>query len=141
MSKIYNKSKVLKISDRFEFILAIVVILVVVLGTIDSLRIIWNHYIVDFTNPVQYEQLNDILAQILLLVIAIELVIMLTLHKPEAILEVLLYAIARKLILLPKKESMDDFFIGVISIAILFIIKKYLINKEVLEDTKEIEHG
>lgn len=141
MSKIYNKSKVLKISDRFEFILAMVVIVVVVLGTIDSLRIIWGHYIVDFENPVKYEQLNDILAQILLLVIAIELVVMLTLHKPEAILEVLLYAIARKLILLPKKESMDDFFMGVISIAILFAIKKYLTNKEVLEDIKEIEHG
>lgn len=141
MSKIYNKSKVSKISDRFEFILAMVVIVVVVLGTIDSLRIIWGHYIVDFENPVKYEQLNDILAQILLLVIAIELVVMLTLHKPEAILEVLLYAIARKLILLPKKESMDDFFMGVISIAILFAIKKYLTNKEVLEDIKEIEHG
>ncbi|KGJ49991.1 membrane protein [Clostridium sp. NCR] len=141
MKKIYNKSKVLKISNMFEFILALVVIGVVILGTIDSLRIIWGYYIVDFKNPVQYEQLNNILAHILLLVIAIELVIMLTLHKAEAILEVLLYAIARKLILLPKKDSMDDFFLGVISIAILFAIKKFLMNREIIVEKEEIEHG
>ncbi|WP_170075199.1 phosphate-starvation-inducible PsiE family protein [Paraclostridium dentum] len=141
MKKIYNKSKVLKISNMFEFILASVVIGVVILGTIDSLRIIWGYYIVDFKNPVQYEQLNNILAHILLLVIAIELVIMLTLHKAEAILEVLLYAIARKLILLPKKDSMDDFFLGVISIAILFAIKKFLMNREIIVEKEEVEHG
>lgn len=141
MKKIYNKSKVLKISNMFEFILASVVIGVVILGTIDSLRIIWGYYIVDFKNPVQYEQLNNILAHILLLVIAIELVIMLTLHKEEAILEVLLYAIARKLILLPKKDSMDDFFLGVISIDILFAIKKFLMNREIIVEKEEVEHG
>ncbi|KKY00665.1 membrane protein [Paraclostridium benzoelyticum] len=141
MKKFYNKSTVLKISHIFEFVLALVVIGVVILGTIDSLRIIWGYYIVDFKNPVQYDQLNNILAHILLLVIAIELVIMLTLHKAEAILEVLLYAIARKMILLPKKNSIDDLFIGVISISILFAIKKFLINKENKLENKEDEHG
>ena len=140
MQKFYNKSKVLKMSNIFEFILALVVIGVVILGTIDSLRIIWGYYIVDFKNPVQYEQLNNILAHILLLAIAIELVIMLTLHKAESILEVLLYALARKLILLPKEDSMVDFLLGIISIAILFAIKKFLINKEVTTEDQEVEH-
>jgi hypothetical protein len=138
----YKKNKCLKLSYNFEFILAMVVIIVVVLGTLDTLRIIWGSYIVDFKNPVDYEQLNNILAQILLLVIAIELVIMLTLHKAETILEVLLYAIARKLILLPKKDSMDDFLLGVIAIAILFAIKKYLMNsKDKVEITEVAENG
>jgi hypothetical protein len=137
-----KKNKCLKLSYNFEFILAMVVIIVVVLGTLDTLRIIWGSYIVDFKNPVDYEQLNNILAQILLLVIAIELVIMLTLHKAETILEVLLYAIARKLILLPKKDSMDDFLLGVIAIAILFAIKKYLMNsKDKVEITEVAENG
>lgn len=141
MKKIYNQSNMLKISHIFEFMLALVVIGVVILGTIDSLRIIWGYYIIDFKNPVEYEQLNNILAHILLLVIAIELVIMLTLHKGETILEVLLYAIARKLILLPKKDSMDDFFLGIISIAILFAIKKFLMNKEKIEEEEEANNG
>lgn len=140
MQKFYNKSKVLKMSNIFEFILALVVIGVIILGTIDSLRIIWGYYIVDFKNPVQYEQLNNILAHILLLAIAIELVIMLTLHKAESILEVLLYALARKLILLPKEDSMVDFLLGIISIAILFAIKKFLMNKEVTTEDQEVEH-
>lgn len=140
MQKFYNKSKVLKMSNIFEFILALVVIGVIILGTIDSLRIIWGYYIVDFKNPVQYEQLNNILAHILLLAIAIELVIMLTLHKAESILEVLLYALARKLILLPKEDSMVDFLLGIVSIAILFAIKKFLMNKEVTTEDQEVEH-
>lgn len=56
----------------------------------------WGAYIVDFQNPVQYSQLNDFLAQILLLVIGVELVVMLSLHIPGAFIEALLYAIARK---------------------------------------------
>ena len=69
---------------------------------IDLVRSVYTAYIVDFANPVEYSQLNAFLAEALLLVIGVELVVMLSLHIPGALLEVLLYAIARKLILLPK---------------------------------------
>ena len=89
-------------------------------------RSLWA-YIIDFANPVNYEQLNNFLAQILLLVIAVELVIMLCLHRPETLLEVLLYAIARKLLLIPKSSSAGELLLGVLAIAAIFFIKKYLI--------------
>ena len=117
----------LRIAYVFESILAMVVLLAVFLGTIDVLRMIWDAYIVDFQNPVEYTQLNNLLGQILLLVIGVELVVMLSLHLPGALLEVLLYAIARKLLLLPKTA---DLLLGIISIAGLFAIRKYLLTDD-----------
>ncbi|MEG1087798.1 MAG: hypothetical protein RSD79_07010, partial [Cetobacterium sp.] len=45
-------------------------------------------------------------------------------------LEVLLYAIARKMLLLPKSEGMGDVLLGVIAIAGLFAIRKYLLTND-----------
>ena len=51
----------------------------------------------------------------------------------RSVIEVLLYAIARKLLLIPKTSSMLDLVLGVVAIAGIFAIKKFLIN----EDKKE----
>ena len=96
----------------------------------EILREVYGAYIIDFANPVNYEQLNNFLAQILLLVIAVELVIMLCLHRPETLLEVLLYAIARKLLLIPKSSSAGELLLGVLAIAAIFFIKKYLMPEK-----------
>ncbi|RDY23051.1 hypothetical protein CHF27_010240 [Romboutsia maritimum] len=130
MKNIDKRSISLKVAYIFESVLAIVVLIAVFLGTIDVLRMIWQAYIVEFKTPVQYSQLNDLLGQILLLVIAVELVVMLSLHLPGAVLEVLLYAIARKLLLLPKNSGMGDLLLGIIAIAGLFAIKKYLLSND-----------
>ena len=120
----------LKIAYVFEYILAMVVLIAVFLGTIDALRTIWELYVVEFQTPVEYEQLNSLLGQILLLVIGVELVVMLSLHLPGALIEVLLYAIARKLLLLPKTSGMIDLLLGIIAIAGLFAIRKYLLTDD-----------
>ncbi|EML0076295.1 hypothetical protein SI847_001499 [Clostridioides difficile] len=130
LQKQKKNNPILKIAFIFERVLAVVVLIAVFLGTIDVLRLMWGAYIVDFQNPVQYSQLNDFLAQILLLVIGVELVVMLSLHIPGAFIEALLYAIARKMLLLPKNEGMIDVLIGVIAIAGLFAIKKFLVTKD-----------
>lgn len=74
--------------------------------------------------------MNYIFAQILLLVIGVEIAIMLALHKHSALLEVLLYGIARKMLLLPKDHGMVDIILGVVSIGLLFLIQRYLISKK-----------
>ena len=118
----------LKVSKAFETALSIVLIIIIFLGMIDLVRSVYTAYIVDFANPVEYSQLNAFLAEALLLVIGVELVVMLSLHIPGALLEVLLYAIARKLILLPKKSGMGDLLLGIIAIGCIFAIKKYLMT-------------
>ena len=118
----------LKVSKAFETALSIVLIIIIFLGMIDLVRSVYTAYIVDFANPVEYSQLNAFLAEALLLVIGVELVVMLSLHIPGALLEVLLYAIARKLILLPKTSGMGDLLLGIIAIGCIFAIKKYLMT-------------
>ena len=118
----------LKVSKAFETALSIVFIIIIFLGMIDLVRSVYTAYIVDFANPVEYSQLNAFLAEALLLVIGVELVVMLSLHIPGALLEVLLYAIARKLILLPKTSGMGDLLLGIIAIGCIFAIKKYLMT-------------
>ena len=118
----------LKVSKAFETALSIVLIIIIFLGMIDLVRSVYTAYIVDFANPVEYSQLNAFLAEALLLVIGVELVVMLSLHIPGALLEVLLYAIARKLILLPKTSGMGDLLLGLIAIGCIFAIKKYLMT-------------
>ena len=129
-NSIDKNNSYLKIAYVFESILAMVVLIAVFLGTIDALRMIWEMNIVEFQNPVEYEQLNGLLGQILLLVIGVELVVMLSLHLPGALIEVLLYAIARKLLLLPKTSGIIDLLLGIISIAGLFAIRKYLLTDD-----------
>ncbi len=129
MIKKHDK-RLLKLSKNFETVLSIVILILVLLGIMDLVRSVYYAYIVDFSNPVQYSQLNSFLAEALLLVIGVELMVMLTLHIPGVLLEVLLYAIARKLILLPKTSGMVDLLLGVIAIGVLFAIRKYLMSPD-----------
>lgn len=48
---------------------------------------------------------------------------MLLLHTPESVIEVLLYAVARQIII--SHESAMENLIGVLAVAIIFIIRKY----------------
>jgi len=116
------KKPILFISFVLEYLLAFILIVSVFLGIFDTLRIIFTTYIINFSKPIDYSQLNYIFAQILLLVIGVEIAIMLALHKHSALLEVLLYGIARKMLLLPKDHGMVDIILGVISIGLLFLI-------------------
>lgn len=125
-----KKRKILNIAYGFESILAIVILIAVLLGIIDILRIIYDSFIIHFNRPIDYSQLNAIFAQILLLVIGIELAVMLTLHIQTALIEVLLFGIARKMLLLPKNNGMVEILLGVIAIAGLFLIRKYLIKED-----------
>ncbi len=128
MNKINKKKNALiKLAHFFEILLAIVILLTVLLGIIDILRIVYDSFIVHFNRPIDYNQLNAIFAQILLLVIGIELSIMLILHMQSALIELLLFGIARKMLLLPKNNGMLEILLGVAAIGGLFMIRKYLI--------------
>lgn len=125
-----HERTLLKVSKYFEVALSVIILILVLLGMLDLLRTIYEAYIINFQTPVDYSQLNSFLAQGLLLVIGVELVVMLSLHVPGILIEVLLCAIARKLILLPKTASMVDLFLGVLSIGLIFAIRTYLLGAE-----------
>ena len=125
-----QEKTLLKLSKVFELVLSIIILIIVFLGMMDLSRSVYQSYIVDFATPVEYSELNSFLAEGLLLVIGVELVVMLCLHVLGTLIEVLLFAIARKLILLPKTSGMIDLFLGILAIGIIFGIRKYLLNQE-----------
>ena len=125
-----QEKTLLKLSKVFELVLSIIILIIVFLGMMDLSRSVYQSYIVNFATPVEYSELNSFLAEGLLLVIGVELVVMLCLHVPGTLIEVLLFAIARKLILLPKTSGIIDLFLGILAIGIIFAIRKYLLNQE-----------
>lgn len=129
-----QKRYVLKLANMLETVLAFIILMTVVLGIIDTLRRIYNTYIIHFSTPLNYQELNSLFATILLLVIGVELAVMLSLHIQRALIDLLLFGIARKMLLVPKSDGMVEILLGVIAIGFLFVIKKHLVR-----DSKDIE--
>ncbi|MCT4596570.1 MAG: hypothetical protein N4A50_01655 [Vallitalea sp.] len=69
-------------------------------------------------------KVEHFLADALQIIIGIEFIKMLAKHTPSSAVEVLLFAIARKIIV--EHNTMLDTLIGVVAIAILFATRKYL---------------
>lgn len=114
-----------------ELIISILIAIQVLLGTVELFRGVYIEYIIKIRQPVTYIQFESFLGQALLLVVGLELIIMLVMHTPGSVIEALLYAIARKMLLIPKTDNfMFQVLLGVISIAGLFLIKKHLTGSE-----------
>ena len=124
-----NQKKIRKVAHILESFLSIIILIGVFLGALDMLKILWDAYFVN-GGSMGYDEFNSFLGHVILLVIGIELVTMFTLHSPKALLEVLVFAIAHKLILMPKTQGMVDLLLGLIGIGCLFAIKKFLIVPE-----------
>jgi len=73
-------------------------------------------------------EFNKILSNALGLVIGLEFVKMLCRHCPEAVIDVLLFAVARHLVIYSNHEAVQ-LLVGMASIAGLFATKKFLCSK------------
>ncbi|ADL08131.1 hypothetical protein [Thermosediminibacter oceani] len=104
-----------------EVALAIFIVFGVIVGSVDLFRYIKMIYL---TPPLQtFPLFKTFLDHALLLVIGLELVIMLVQHTPSSIIEVLLFATARKMII--EATTMFDILMGIVSIGGLFAINKF----------------
>lgn len=118
--KRFLREQVMKIADMLETVIGIIlaisigILVVYLIGDIKS--VIINHS--------NLEGFNDYLATAFNLIIGIEFIKMLCKHTPETVIEVLLFAIARQLIV--EHTSTMQNLIGIISIGILFATRKYL---------------
>ena len=73
------------------------------------------------------EQFTEFLGNALTLLIGVEFVKMLAKHTAENLLEVLMFAIARQMVV--EHLNMTETLIGVIAIGIIFTVRKYLLLK------------
>ena len=117
-------NKVMKRLRRFilslEMIIGIIIAITVVLGIPDLLKYIF--IILTETKEISYEAFANFLKHVLMLVVGLEMLMMIITHSHESILTLVLFVIARKMLVYA--DSMFDIFIGTISIAIIFFVLK-----------------
>lgn len=116
------KHFIINASLYLENVLAIIITIAIVIGMIDLIKYI---VMIFQTNTIEtYDVFQKFLGHTLLLVVGVEMVAMLVKHTPGSVIEVLLYAVARKMLI--SNAHMLEFLLGIISIASIFAIKKYL---------------
>jgi len=122
----------------FEVALAGISVAFVAVGTLFLLsELLHFRKAIELTNlHTSYEEL---LADILLLVVGIELALMLVRRTPESLIEVMFFVVARKMLI--KAETFWDLILGVAALAGLFAIRMYLVRKpEKHEDAHDQEN-
>lgn len=110
-----------KLTQIMEFVIAtllacgIIIMIVQLIGTVQHLP--------DLNT---YPNYDDLLNSCFNLIIGVELIRMLYMHTPLSVIEVLLFAIARQIII--DHSSPVNSLLGVIAIAILFATRKFLFS-------------
>ncbi len=120
-----------------EMTIAILLAVGVIIGVLDLFKYFNQIFI---SNPADtYIVFNQMLGYALVLIVAIELILMIVYHSTDAVLELVLYVIARKMLIYA--NTMLDLVLGTLSIAIIFLIIKFLkLNndkKDVIRREKE----
>lgn len=108
-----------------EVILSFFIIAGVFIATIDLVK----YLIMIYETPpgTAYEVFKDFLGHVLLLIIGLEFIVMLVKHSLESVLEVLTFAVARKLVI--SAEDFTQMLMGILALAGVFAIRKYLQGK------------
>lgn len=123
-------SKIFKSILGLEIILAIFILICVVISTYD----LFSYYIKGIyvnTPPYTYDLFNSLLGHALLLVIGLELAGMLIRHTPGSVIEILMFAIARKILIF--SQHTYEYLLGVAAVAAIFAIRKYLFVANISE--------
>ena len=107
------------ITSILEVVIALILAVTIIIMTF-QLILSFQH----LSDLNQYPNYDDMLTTCFNLIIGVEMIRMLYLHTPITVFEVLLFAIARQIII--EHGSPLNSLIGVIAIAILFATRKYL---------------
>lgn len=106
-------------SSGVEIVISIVVLVaIVIMG--------WQVLLEAFNlaqNPQGYDDFSKFLGHAFNLIIGVEFIKMLAKHTPGSAIEVLLFAIARQMVV-EHTTSLDN-LLGIVAIALIFIIRKY----------------
>ena len=111
------------VSRYTEILLSAVILLVIVILIIPMVHNFITIPLLEITD----EQFTAFLGDALTLLIGVEFVKMLAKHTAENLLEVLMFAIARQMVV--EHLNMTETLIGVVAIAVIFSIRKFLLLK------------
>jgi len=111
-----------KITYVFEMIIAFALLVVIAIKVIEI-----SSEMLGFELVILAMDFERILSSVLTLVIGVEFIKMLCKHTPETVIDVLLFAIARYIVIY--HDNTLDLLIGAVAISGLFAAKKFLLDK------------
>jgi uncharacterized membrane protein (DUF373 family) len=118
------KARIQTIVYQFAYILELIISILIVAVIIISVIKLGISSVSFFHTPFSSEEFSQFLGTTFSLIIGIEFVKMLCRHTLGSVIEVLMFAMARQLII--EHTSTTENLVGILSIAVLFFIRKYL---------------
>lgn len=122
-----------RIAIFLELIVGIFIVLAILINLV---YVVSDMKVMFLGGKLSFQQIMD---KIMMLIIGIEFLKMLCRHNVESAIEVLLFAIARQMII--EHTTPFDNLLGVAAIAVLFAVRKYLVIKELDEEDKTYDTG
>lgn len=107
-------------ASNLETVVSIIVLAAILIVSVRILSEVFSL----FTTPDYYATFNSFLGHAFNIVIGIEFIKMLAKHTPGSAIEVLLFTIAREMVV--NHTTPIENLIGIMTIALIFIIRKYL---------------
>lgn len=104
-----------------EVVIGIIIAIAVILGVPDLFK--YMFIIIRSPQELSYEAFSNFLKHVLMLVVGLEMMMMVLTHSHESILTLVLFVIARKMLVYA--DSMFDIFIGTLSIAVVFFVLRF----------------
>lgn len=109
-----------------EIVIALIMLIGITFGLVDLVR---YFILILKTPPIEtYDIFHTFLGHCLLMLMGAEFIYMIIHHSTKSLLELILYVIARKMLIY--SQTMLDLVFGTVSLAFVFIIIKYLIPVE-----------
>ena len=123
-----------EIAFYLELIAALLVVILIVFQTVGLCIDMFS----DVSKLTDSEQFTHFLEMVLNIVVGIEFLKMLCRHNMDAVIEVLLFTMARHLIV--NQHSMVEGLLCIVAIAILFLVRKYLFVPKIDKVTETDTH-
>ncbi|WBW49995.1 hypothetical protein O6R05_00050 [Peptoniphilus equinus] len=123
-----NRRKFLLKLNKIVFYFEVAISVMLLVGILISVPDIIKYYFTILGSPAKESMniLRDLLSHVFLLVIAMEFILLLVAHNDATIIHLVILVIARKMLIY--SDHLNDILIGVISLAVVFIIRKYWIQ-------------
>lgn len=120
------RSWFIKISGTLELLLSLIVLCSIVISAADLIKTLCvstAQYFQTGQNALDFKLFLSLTIQ---LIIGVEFVKMLSNHSPASAIEVVLFVIAKRIIV--DESTSFEMLLGVIALALLFVVRKYLLS-------------
>lgn len=128
MNRKRNIQMLQRLLYAFEFAMAVIIFVGIIVSLPDLFKYMFE--IVNSTQAHSYKLFQAFLAHVLLMVIGLEFVAMLINHEEYQVIYIMIMVVARKMLIYG--DNTRDLFIGVLAIAVLFVVRKYFTIHKIL---------